>query len=549
MGRWTTLTFTTPEVPIGNSPLEYDYTLPASVIDFHHMIIVASNARGGCVVEMYPTAARNTQPTYSTGSFATTFITKPNVTGDPAEETTPWELRYSDDNVGSALHLSIWGGGVSKTLTFTIEYELPAYINNSLYYNVKSYGATGDGVTDDLFAIQDALAAAKAVGGGAVFFPYPGTYVCSSYLELAENVGLMSFGTLYQPAIKFTHISANGIVFPTASDGAFVKRLRLNGSTNPNATGIFSDGVVSRFPVVEDVYINGFRNGLYFAGANAGQFRNIQCVGQGSGVFPNQGIGFQLGQRSLAKESDACLIDNLYVTNFNLGLFNSFGLACVYNKPIAEYCDIGMYISSYCTLINPYNERNKLTVDGGYDIYVIGDSYAASTIINPYPRGDATTERIMITGLEGKYSRVIDHLPHIVHGYLGLAQSIATGAGETVKIDTFPINSYYGYEGLGSPTYGFKCKLAGLYRLSGRVSFSSPTTGKAYSLILKRGVAPLSVAIQSGTTGSSLSLSVDTVAMLAHDEVVTLFALHSNSGSEALDIGDGETYLDIMRID
>jgi hypothetical protein len=50
-------------------------------------------------------------------------------------------------------------------------------------YNVVDYGATGDGVTDDQAAIQAALDAANADGGGFVYFP-EGTY----YIESALNV-------------------------------------------------------------------------------------------------------------------------------------------------------------------------------------------------------------------------------------------------------------------------------------------------------------------------------------------------------------------------
>jgi len=46
-------------------------------------------------------------------------------------------------------------------------------------YNVKSYGAMGDGVTNDAAAITSAISAAAAAGGGTVFFP-PGTYLCGS---------------------------------------------------------------------------------------------------------------------------------------------------------------------------------------------------------------------------------------------------------------------------------------------------------------------------------------------------------------------------------
>jgi hypothetical protein len=56
-------------------------------------------------------------------------------------------------------------------------------------FNVKAYGATGNGTTDDASAINSAISAAEAAGGGVVYFPL-GVYAISSTLSITNATGL-----------------------------------------------------------------------------------------------------------------------------------------------------------------------------------------------------------------------------------------------------------------------------------------------------------------------------------------------------------------------
>ncbi len=55
-------------------------------------------------------------------------------------------------------------------------------------FDVRQYGATGDGKTLDTSAVNAAIDAAAAAGGGLVLFP-PGTYLCFS-IRLKSQIHL-----------------------------------------------------------------------------------------------------------------------------------------------------------------------------------------------------------------------------------------------------------------------------------------------------------------------------------------------------------------------
>lgn len=66
---------------------------------------------------------------------------------------------------------------------------------DGLWFNVKDYGAKGDGTTNDTAAIQAAIMACIAAGGGIVYFP-PGIYICDvtgSYDFGALGLGVHSY--------------------------------------------------------------------------------------------------------------------------------------------------------------------------------------------------------------------------------------------------------------------------------------------------------------------------------------------------------------------
>jgi len=63
-----------------------------------------------------------------------------------------------------------------------------AQSNSSIYYNVKDYGAIGDGVNLDSKAINKAIEAAASAGGGTIYLP-AGNYLSGS-IHLKSNISL-----------------------------------------------------------------------------------------------------------------------------------------------------------------------------------------------------------------------------------------------------------------------------------------------------------------------------------------------------------------------
>ena len=77
-------------------------------------------------------------------------------------------------------------GKVYKIVCGLTNYDVTNLNNQSIYFNVMDYGATGNGSTDDVVSIQAAITAA-AVAGGTVWFPI-GTYKITDTLNMANGV-------------------------------------------------------------------------------------------------------------------------------------------------------------------------------------------------------------------------------------------------------------------------------------------------------------------------------------------------------------------------
>lgn len=137
-------------------------------------------------------------------------------------------------------------------------------------FNVRDFGAAGDGTTDDTVAIQAAVAAVTAAGG-EVYFP-PGTYLLADKLMLKSNTNVQ--GARGASVIK---------VAPAASwPGGGINQV-IMAATNP-ASNISVEGLTFQAPYVGNYGISGsYCHLMQFSGVTNVVVRD--CQGDGGGDF------------------------------------------------------------------------------------------------------------------------------------------------------------------------------------------------------------------------------------------------------------------------
>jgi Pectate lyase superfamily protein len=148
---------------------------------------------------------------------------------------------------------------------------------------VRAYGAVGDGVTDDTVAIQAAITAAEAAGGGTVFFP-PGDYVVNGALVIGHSKTVRLVGSGY--------VQGSPLTRPT-------RLIRLAGTS----TMITAAGTT-------------------FAIRCHLEIRDMSIVGNGTaskGVFIDRGLN--------------CHIDRVRISGFGLG---SLHLRQIFNSTMSD---------------------------------------------------------------------------------------------------------------------------------------------------------------------------------------------------------------------
>lgn len=116
-------------------------------------------------------------------------------------------------------------------------------------FDLRAYGAVGDGIADDSATLQAAINAAHAASpaGGSVLIP-PGTYKIVTPPTMYSGIRLVSYGSIDPPAIwsKFNGAPFNSFTPPPGSQN--LSQLNITGSwTLQDLSQIAIDGLVLDF--------------------------------------------------------------------------------------------------------------------------------------------------------------------------------------------------------------------------------------------------------------------------------------------------------------
>lgn len=308
------------------------------------------------------------------------------------------------------------------------------YLNNNAVFNVKDYGAVGDGTTDDTIALQAAITAAGntvtlGTFGATVYLP-TGTYRITSTLLAARGVVIRGEGnraTRILSAVSGTDYAIKIGSLTSLSYGCAITDLSINVTvtTAGGIWGIGTSGLVLSNLYIEGV-VGGGTTGVFLDGGNvANIFTQIVSV-----TCNHVKYGCILGSTGTQPVTS---VDAMGFRSFNDLISGSVGLLVDGPVPTSgqgsrfvggnfESCSFGVLVRGYqLTVVGVRFEGN--TVDVRLEANSNGNTFWGCTNFDTLQDASGVTDNTFL----GNYNSARDvSPPNIVNGITSTADLVAS---------------------------------------------------------------------------------------------------------------------------
>lgn len=196
-------------------------------------------------------------------------------------------------------------------------------LDNISVINVKdpTYGAVGNGVTDDTAAIQAAIDAASAAGGGIVFLP-PGTYLLTDTITFYYPRVFLRGAGMWNTKLTRSGDFGDTIIFGggQAGSGVVLSDTGISDLTIVS-TGLMTSGAHIRYSGVsrhqlKGIYLNNGFIGIRAEALTAAYLSDIYIVF--TNIFGGTATGRRYLQFGSAYSYSHSSCGDVFITNFNV---------------------------------------------------------------------------------------------------------------------------------------------------------------------------------------------------------------------------------------
>ena len=325
---------------------------------------------------------------YTIGATAITFNTIPSNSAEicvvataAASVTTVNEARVTALGTSDTRSLATWTRDLGTPIATGSTTARSLADRFAETFNVKDYGAKGDGVTDDRTAINLAFTAMENAGGGTIFFP-KGIYNISDYIgNTTSPTAQISVSVVGEKGTVINcdpTISANYALYLAYADleHCFVTGLKVNGNNktrrgiNVSATsGSFREVVVEYCDVENINVVNGVTgsgNGIRI-GSSVWSYRALVHNCSVSNVSRDWWNGGEYLEGIVVTDTELCSIDRCNVSNVDWNGNQAQDADAI--KIFSEQDGTGDYYKSVisvtnCIIKNGYGRLLKLQTEG-----------------------------------------------------------------------------------------------------------------------------------------------------------------------------------------